>query len=78
MHFHCRAKTPDAHLGTAVDGLAEPDVFLALRASEPVLAGNALRVGMDAGLAGVEVAENFDSVIDAALVGVNVVETYAE
>ena len=50
-------------------------MLLALGASEPVLAGNALRVGMDAGLAGGEVAEDLDGIIDAALVGVNPVET---
>lgn len=65
----------DAHLGTAVDGLSEPDVLLALGASEPVLAGNALGVGIDAGLAGGEVAEDLDGIIDAALVGVDPVET---
>lgn len=65
----------DAHLGTAVDGLSEPDVLLALGASEPVLAGDALGVGIDAGLAGGEVAEDLDGIIDAALVGVDPVET---
>lgn len=45
-------------------------------ASEPVLAGNALRLGIDAGLAGVEVAEDLDGIIVAALVGVNEVESY--
>lgn len=66
----------DAHLSTTIDGLAEPDVLRALCASEPVLLGNALRVGRDAGLAGGEVAEDLDGIIDAALVGVNPVESY--
>lgn len=67
-----------AHLGAAVDGLSEPDVLLALGASEPVLLGDALGVGVDAGLAGGEVAEDLDGVVDAALVGVNPVESYKE
>lgn len=66
----------DAHLSTTVDGLSEPDVLLALGASVPVLVGNALGVGMDAGLAGGEVAEHLDGIIDASLVGVNIVESY--
>lgn len=53
-------------------------MLLALGASEPVLAGDALRVGIDAGLTGGEVAEDLDGIIDAALVGVNPVETYRE
>lgn len=67
---------PTAHLSTAIYGLSEPDVLLALCASEPVLPGNALRVGIDAGLAGGEVAEHLDGIVDAALVGVNPVESY--
>lgn len=51
-------------------------MLLVLGASVPVLAGNALRVGIDAGLAGGEVAEDFDGIIDASLVGVNIVESY--
>lgn len=50
----------------------------ALGASEPVLLGDALRVGRDAGLTGGEVAEDLDGVVDAALVGVNPVESYKE
>lgn len=69
---------PGAHLGATVDGLSEPDVLLALGASEPVLLGDALGVGIDAGLTGGEVAEDLDGVVDAALVGVNVVESYEE
>ena len=65
-----------SYLSTTIDGLSEPDVFLALGASEPVLAGDALRVGMDAGLTGGEVAEDLDGIIDAALVGVNPVKSY--
>jgi len=65
-----------SHLSTTVDGLSEPDVLLGLGASEPVLAGNASGMGMDAGLAGVEVAEDLDGITDASLVGVNVVESY--
>lgn len=53
-------------------------MLLALGASEPVLAGDALRVGMDAGLASVEVAEDLDGVVDASLVGVNPVESFRE
>lgn len=51
-------------------------MLLVLGASVPVLLGNALRVGIDAGLAGGEVAEDFDGIIVAALVGVNPVESY--
>lgn len=50
-------------------------MLLVLGASEPVLAGDALRVGIDAGLAGGEVTEDLDGVINAALVGVNPVES---
>lgn len=65
-----------SHLSTAVDGLAEPDVFLSLGASVPVLAGDALGVGIDAGLTGGEVTEDLDGIIGAALVGVNPVESF--
>lgn len=51
-------------------------MLLVLGASEPVLLGNALRVGIDAGLTGGEVAEDLDGIIDAALVGVNPVESF--
>lgn len=51
-------------------------MLLALGASVPVLAGDALGVCVDAGLAGGEVAEDLDGVSDASLVGVNPVETY--
>lgn len=44
-------------------------------ASVPVLACNALWVGIDAGLPGGKVAEDLDGIIDAALVGVNPVES---
>lgn len=67
-----------AHLGATVDGLSEPDVLLGHGASEPVLLGDALRVGIDAGLAGGEVAEDLDGVVHAALVGVDPVESYQE
>lgn len=67
-----------AHLGATVDGLSEPDVLLGLGASEPVLLGDALRVGIDAGLTGGEVAEDLDGVVHAALVGVDPVESYEE
>lgn len=50
--------------------------MLVLGASVPVLLGNATRVGIDAGLTGGEVAEGFDGIIDASLVGVNPVESY--
>lgn len=53
-------------------------MLLALGASEPVLLGDALRVGIDAGLTGGEVAEDLDGIVDAALVGVNPVESYKE
>lgn len=66
----------DAHLSTTVDGLSEPDVLFALGASVPVLLGDALRVGIDAGLTGGEVAEDLDGIIRATLVGVNPVESY--
>lgn len=65
----------DAHLSTTIDGLSEPDVLHALGASVPVLLGNALRVGIDAGLAGGEVTEDLDGIINATLVGVNPVES---
>ena len=64
----------DTHLRTTVDGLSEPDVLLALGASEPVLVGDALRVSVDAGLAGGEVTEDLDGVVVASLVGVDPVE----
>lgn len=64
-----------AHLSTTVDGLSKPDVLGTLGSSVPVLAGNALGVGIDAGLTGGEVAEDLDSIIDAALVGVDPVES---
>lgn len=67
-----------AHLGATVDGLSEPDVLLGLGASEPVLLGDALGVGIDAGLTGGEVAEDLDGVVHAALVGVDPVESYQE
>lgn len=66
---------PASHLGTTVDGLSEPDVLLGLCASVPVLLCDALGVGVDAGLAGSEVAEDLDGIIDASLVGVNPVES---
>lgn len=53
-------------------------MFLAFRASVPVLAGDALRMGVDAGLAAGEVAEDIDGVVDAALVGVDPVESYGK
>lgn len=67
-----------AHLGSTVDGLSEPDVLLGLGASEPVLLGDALGVGVDAGLTGGEVAEDLDGVVHAALVGVDPVESYQD
>lgn len=67
-----------AHLGATVDGLSEPDVLLGLGASEPVLLGDALGVGVDAGLTGGEVAEDLDGVVHAALVGVDPVESCQE
>lgn len=73
-----KEKEEAAHLGATVDGLSEPDMLLALGASEPVLLGDALGVGMDAGLTAGEVAEDLDGVVDAALVGVNPVEAYEE
>lgn len=65
-----------SHLSATVDGLTEPDVLLVLGASVPVLAGDALRVGVDAGLTGGEVAEDLDGIVGAALVGVNPVESF--
>lgn len=64
-----------AHLRVSIDGLSEPDVLLVLGASVPVLLGDALRLGIDAGLAGGEVAEDLDGIVGAALVGVNPVES---
>ena len=68
--------SPRTHLSTAVDGLAEPDVLLVLGASVPVLAGNALRVCVDAGFSCVKVAEDLDGIHDASLVGVDPVVSY--
>lgn len=65
----------DTHLGAAVDGLTEPDMLHALCAPEPVLLGDALRLGIDASLTGGKVAEDLDGVVVAALVGVNPVES---
>lgn len=50
-------------------------MLLGLCASVPVLGGNALRVGIDAGLTGGKVAEDLDGIVDASLVGVNPVES---
>jgi hypothetical protein len=50
-------------------------VLLVLRAPVPVLAGDALWVRVDAGVSGGEVAVGLDGVSDAALVGVDPVET---
>ena len=66
------------HLSTAIDGLSEPDVLLVLGAPVPVLAGDALGVGVDAGLARGEVTEDLDGVHDAALVGVDPVVACSE
>lgn len=66
----------DTHLSATIDGLSEPDVLLALGGSVPVLLGNAVSVGIDAGLAGGEVTEDLDDIAGAALVGVNPVESY--
>lgn len=70
-----RSSGGDSHLGATVDGLSEPDVLHGLGAPEPVLLGNALGLGVDASLAGVEVAEDLDGVAVAALVRVNPVES---
>lgn len=57
---------------TAVNGLCEPDVLLVFGlAGPPVLLGDAAGVGVDAGLARLHVAENFDGVQGAALVRVD-------
>lgn len=53
-------------------------MLLALGASEPVLLGNALGMGIDAGLTGGEVAEDFNGITGAALVGVDPVISYRE
>lgn len=65
----------DTHLGATVDGLTEPHVLHGLCAPEPILLGDALRLGVDASLAGGKVAEDLDSVVVAALVGVDPVES---
>lgn len=67
-----------SHLSATVDGLTEPDVLLVLGASVPVLAGDALRVGVDAGLTGGEVTEDLDGIVGAALVGVDPVESFTK
>lgn len=55
-----------------IDGFSKPDMFLVLvLAAPPVLLGNVRWVGVDAGLAGLHVAENLHGVQGAALVGVN-------
>lgn len=78
----CRGKTEelssagqDTHLSATVDSLTKPDVLHALCASEPILLSNALRLCVDAGLAGGKVAEDFDGIVVAALVGVDPVES---
>lgn len=55
-----------------VDGFSKPDVFLVLAlAAPPVLLGDAGRVGVDAGLTSLHVAENLHGIQGAALVGVD-------
>lgn len=63
------------HLCATVDGLTKPDMFLHLGTSVPVLACNALRVSIDAGLTCGEVAEGLDGIHCAALVRIDPVET---
>lgn len=65
----------DTHLSATVDGLTEPHVLHGLCASEPILLGDALRLGVDASLAGGKVAEDLNSIVVAALVGVDPVES---
>lgn len=64
------------YLGTTIDGLAKPNVFLVLGALVPILAWDALWVGVDAGVASGEVAIGLDGIHGAALVGVDPVEAY--
>lgn len=63
------------HLGATVDGLAKPDMLLLLGTSVPVLACNALRLSIDAGVSCGEVAVGLDGIHRAALVGIDPVET---
>lgn len=64
-------------LCATVDGFTEPDVLLLLDGlvDVPILLGNAVWVGVDAGLTSREVAECSDGIRRAALVGVNPVES---
>lgn len=64
------------YLSTTIDGLAKPNVFLLLGALVPILAWDALGVGVDAGVAGGEVAVGLDGIHGAALVGVDPVEAW--
>ena len=57
---------------SSVHGLSEPDVLAVLAlVGPPVLAGDAGGLGVDTGLARLHVAEHFDGVDGAALVGVD-------
>lgn len=64
-------ESPGTHVEAAVDGLSKPDMLLLALAAPPVLLGHSRRVGVDASLACLHVAENFHGVQGAALVGVN-------
>jgi len=56
----------------AVNGLCKPHVLLVFGlAGPPVLLGDAAGVGVDAGLACLHVAENFDGIQGAALVRID-------
>ena len=62
------------HLWATVDGLPKEDMSV-LGAPVPVLALDADRLGVDAGLTGWEVAVGLNSVGDAALIGIDPVKS---
>ena len=62
---------------SSIHGLSEPDVFAVLAlAGPPVLAWDAVGLGLDAGLSGLHVAEHLDGVDGASLIGIDPVLAY--
>ena len=60
------------YVESSIHCLSEPDVFAVLAlAGPPVLARDAGRFGVDAGLSSLHVAEDLDCIDGAALIGIN-------
>lgn len=65
-------KSGATHVESSIHCLSKPDVFAVLAlAGPPVLPGNAGRLGVDAGLPCLHVAENLDCINGAALIGID-------